>query len=108
LSDNIEVLVGDDAVVGSNINIFFVMLLCKLGDSQVLLVLDLLDHLLSLVFHFSSQVHHFIFEFQVDFVRNTLKLLSKFGLFLIFLFSKSVEIFLMSHFLLFLPNLKRS
>ena len=80
----------------------------ELLDCLVLLLLNLFDFVLPLVFHLLSQIQHLVLEFEMDLVRDSFKVLSQLGLGLVLLLSQGIEILSMPHFLLFLADLERS
>ena len=108
LFDDVQILVSDNGVVVLDVVVLLVVLVGQLQDGLVLLVLDLLDLVLSLFLHLGSQVHHLVFEFLVDFVGDTLELLAKLCLLLVFLFRQSVKVLLVTDFLLLFGNFEGS
>jgi len=108
LLDDVEVLVGDLGVVVLDLGVLLGVLHSQLFDSQILLLLDHSNLMLTLVLHLSSQVHHFVLVLLVDFVDNPLKVLAQLGLLLVLFLGEGIKVLLMPHFLLFLGNLQRS
>ena len=99
LFDDVQILVSDNGVVVLDVVVLLVVLVGQLQDGLILLVLDLLDLVLSLFLHLGSQIHHLVFEFLVDFVGDT-----KLCLLLVFFFRQSIEVLLVTDFLLLFGN----
>jgi len=106
--DDIKVGVGDIGIIGLNIGVLLGVFASKLLDSQVLLFLDHFDLKLSFIVHLFSKELHLMLIFLMDFVRNSLEVVSQLSLLLVLVSSKSIEVLLMSDFLLFLAHFKRS
>jgi len=106
--DDIKVGVGDIGIIGFNIGVLLSVFASKLLDSQVLLFLDHFDLKLPLIVHFFSKELHLMLVFLMDFVRDSLEVVSQLSLLLVLVSGESVEVLLMSDFLLFLAHFKRS
>jgi hypothetical protein len=104
LLNNVEVGVGDLSVVVLDVKVLLVMLSRELLDCLVLLLLNLFDLVLPLVFHLLSQIQHLVLEFEMDLVRDSFEVLSQLGLGLVLLLGQGIEILGMPNFLLFLAD----
>jgi hypothetical protein len=108
LVDNVKISICNFTIISSDIGVLLCVFSCELLDSEIFLFLDHFDLHFPLVIHFFSKELHLVFVFLMNFVRDSLEIVSQLGLFLVLISSQSIQVLLVSNFLFFLANLKSS